>query len=217
MPFWSVVFFLTVGASAPGGAGLAQRHAHLEIALPRRTELMTEGPRVRAVGVLSDREMRDMLRKGFPARLHYRVELWSAHGLVDELRGSAEWDVVVVFDPLDNTYAAARFWRDQRTPLGRSANFAEIEAAVSYPFQPAIRIPRSGRDYYYNVTLDVETLSFSDLDEVERWLRGELRPAVRGQRNPGTALTRGVRTLLARLLGGQRRHYELRSNTFRAV
>jgi hypothetical protein len=50
---------------------------------------------------------------------------------------------------------------------------------------------------------------------VERWLRGELRPAVRGEKNPGTALTRGVRTLVVRLLGGEKRHYEARSGTFR--
>jgi hypothetical protein len=54
----------------------------------------------------------------------------------------------------------------------------------------------------------------SDLDEVERWLRGELRPAVRGQRNPGTAVTRGVRTVVAKLLGAEKRHYEERSGKF---
>ena len=72
---------------------------------------------------------------------------------------------------------------------------------------------RRGR-YYYSVGLDVETLSMSDLDEVERWLRGELRPAVRGQRNPGTALTRGLRTLFVRLLGGEKRRYDVQSRTF---
>jgi len=41
---------------------------------------------------------------------------------------------------------------------------------------------------------------------VERWLRGEVRPALRGDRNPGTALTRTVRSFFVRLLGGQRRH-----------
>jgi hypothetical protein len=67
---------------------------------------------------------------------------------------------------------------------------------------------------YYNVALDVEMLSVSDLDEVERWLRGELRPAVRGERNPGTAVTRGVRTVVAKLLGAEKRHYEERSSRF---
>ena len=63
--------------------------------------------------------------------------------------------------------------------------------------------------------VDVETLSLNDLDEVERWLRGELRPAVRGRRNPGTALGRGLRTLAVRLLGSESRHYEARTGTFR--
>ena len=58
-------------------------------------------------------------------------------------------------------------------------------------------------------------LSVNDLDEVERWLRGELRPAVRGERNPGTAITRGLRSLVVGILGGENRHYEARSRTFR--
>ena len=62
-----------------------------------------------------------------------------------------------------------------------------------------------------------EMLSLNDLDEVERWLRGELSPAVRGQRNPGGVLGRGLRTLFVRLLGAERRHYEVRSKTFRAA
>jgi len=58
-------------------------------------------------------------------------------------------------------------------------------------------------------------ISMSDLDELERWLRGELRPAVRGKRNPGTALGRGISTLATRLLGGEKRRYEQRTETFR--
>ena len=57
-------------------------------------------------------------------------------------------------------------------------------------------------------------LSVNDLDELERWLRGELRPAVRGDRNPGTALERGARTLLVRVLGGERRRYAARTGKF---
>jgi hypothetical protein len=70
--------------------------------------------------------------------------------------------------------------------------------------------------YYYNVVLDVETLSVSDLDELQRWLSGELQPAVRGKRAPLSALRRGFGTLLSRVLGGEKRHYEARSGTFRA-
>jgi len=54
----------------------------------------------------------------------------------------------------------------------------------------------------------------SDLDEVERWLRGELQPAVRGERNPGSVLGRGLKTLASRLLGGERREYAERTKVF---
>ena len=98
--------------------------------------------------------------------------------------------------------------------LGVAEQFPDVQATIERPFRAPIAPPRKGARYYYNVALDVETLSMSDLDEVERWLRGELKPAVRGQRNPGTALTRGLRTLFVRLLGGEKRHYEKRSETF---
>jgi hypothetical protein len=70
---------------------------------------------------------------------------------------------------------------------------------------------------YYNAELEVEMMSVNDLDELERWLRGELRPAARGERNPGTAVTRGVRSLVVRLLGSENRRYQARSGTFRSA
>jgi hypothetical protein len=54
----------------------------------------------------------------------------------------------------------------------------------------------------------------TDLDEVGRWLRGEMQPAVRGDGNPGTALGRGLRRLFVRLLGAERRNLQTRSATF---
>ena len=60
---------------------------------------------------------------------------------------------------------------------------------------------RRGSRYYYNLTLDVEALSVSDLDQLERWLRGELRPAVRGENSPLTAIGSGALTLVTRILG----------------
>ena len=91
---------------------------------------------------------------------------------------------------------------------------ADAGIAVGRAVRVPLNAPNRGR-FYYNAVLDVEVLSLSDLDELERWLRGELRPAVSGRRNPGTALTRGVRTLVVRLLGGTRRHFETRTGTFR--
>ena len=199
----------------PGARAGAQGAPALELQLPAAPVQRTEGPLVRGVGVLANRELRDLLRNGFPARLRYRVELWSVGGVFNDLERAVEWNVVVRHDPLDNTYRVARYAGDRVAQLGRYAEFRDAEAAVERTFRAPIAPRRRGRSYYYAASLDVETLSLSDLDEVERWLKGELRPAVRGRRNPGTAVTRGVRTLVVRLLGGESRRYELRSPTFR--
>ena len=86
-------------------------------------------------------------------------------------------------------------------------------AASELPYLPALPTPRRGQKGYVLVQAELQTLEVSDLDEVERWLRGEARPAARGQRNPAGALTKGVRTLASRILGGEVRRLEARSQT----
>jgi len=188
--------------------------ARLEIALPGAVTLASEGPLVRCVSVVSDDRLRDLLRNGFPARLHFRIELWSSGGWLNDLERSAEWDMIVRYDPLDRTYRVARIVGDVVVPLGQFEQFADAETAIERPFRAPITA-RRGKRGYYNVVLDVETISLTELDEVERWLRGELRPAVRGQTNPVKPVTKGLRTVFVRLIGGERRHYELRSAAFR--
>jgi hypothetical protein len=194
---------------------MAQRSARVQIQLPAAELRLAEGPHVRAQRVLSDSRLRDLLRNGFPARLHWRVEVWSTRGWFDDLKGTVEWDVIVRYEPLERRYEIVRIDADGNpTALGRTESFANVEAIIERPQQAPILPPRRRDRVYYNVALDVEMLSVSDLDEVERWLRGELRPAVRGERNPGTAVTRGVRTVVAKLLGAEKRHYEERSPRF---
>ena len=174
------------------------------------------GPAIRAVDILADGQTRDLLRNGFPARLHFRVELWHAGGLFNALDGTREWDVIARYDPLEKQYRAARLVDQDITVLGEFAQFPALAAALAAPYTVPLVPGRGGGKYYYNAVVDVEMLSLNDLDEVERWLRGELSPAVRGQRNPGGVLGRGLRTLFVRLLGAERLHYEVRSKTFRA-
>ena len=210
-----LALLLAVGYTVATAPLLAQRDARLEIALPGDGARGQQAPVIRSTGVLFDRRMRDLLNHGFPARLHYRLELWSASGLFDDLRSQVEWDVIVRYNPLERLYSATRIEGERATPLGTFDQLRQVEDAVTAPFQPAIRPPTRRQKYYYNVVLDVEMLSVNDLDEVERWLRGELRPAVRGEKSPGTAITRGARILVTRLLGGEQRHYEARSRVFR--
>ena len=169
---------------------------------------------MRSTTVLSDSRVRDLLHHGFPARLHYRLELWSTSGWFNDLLDRVDWNVIVRYNPIDGRYTVARLEADRVTPLGVFTQFAAVQTAIERPYQPPMRPPAVRERVYYNLVLDVEMLSVNDLDEVERWLRGELRPAVRGQRNPGTAITRGVRAFVVGLLGGENRHYEARTRTF---
>jgi hypothetical protein len=194
----------------------AQRDARLVVALPKTgTDAMA--PEVSAVNVLNDRSLDELLHSGFPARLHYRLELWTAGGLFDNLQRHTEWDVIVRYNPLERRYSATRIEGDRATSLGSLGAMKDVNAALAKPFTPTIAAPKAGgRDrYYWICTLDVEMLSVNDLDEVERWLHGELTPAVHGDRNPGTALGRGVTTLITRVLGGKQRHYDARSKEYR--
>jgi len=85
---------------------------------------------------------------------------------------------------------------------------------VEAPYKVAIQLPRKGERGYYNLLLDVETLSLSDLDEYSGGFAGAQTGGQREEES-GTALGRGVRTLVVRLLGGEKRHYEARTGTFR--
>jgi hypothetical protein len=201
----------TVLIAAPASAQDAPR---IDLTLPAPAALLREGPTVRGTDLMNDAQLRDLVRNGFPARFSFRVELWSSGGFFNSLAASTAWDVIVRYDPLEKVYEVVRIAGNQAVSLGKFADVEGAEGAVGRPVRAPLNAPSRSR-YYYAATLDVEVLSLSDLDELERWLRGELKPAVSGRRNPGTALTRGVRTLVVRLLGGTKRHFEAKTATFR--
>jgi hypothetical protein len=176
------------------------------------------GASVKASGLLRDPELLELLRNGFPAAMRFRLELWREGGMFDEMEGEPVlWNTLIQFDPYTQQYHAVRRQGTASEDFGSFATIEAVEAAVlEQPFPIALRPRRPGSRYYYNVVLDVESLSVSDLDELQRWLRGELQPAVRGKRSPLSALREGFGTLLSRVLGGETRHYESRSGTFRA-
>ena len=196
-------------------APVEAQKVRLEVLPPAENAWADDVPAVLSSGLLSDAAMRDLLANGFPARLHYRLERWTAGGWFDDLKAAFEWDVILKYDVLGKKYQAVRVVNKKVESLGEFPSFEEAATRTEAAYKPAISLPKKGQRGYYNLLLDVETLSLSDLDEVERWLRGELKPAVRGKKNPGTALGRGVRTVVVRLLGGEKRHYEARTGTFR--
>lgn len=197
-----------------GSDAFAQK-PQLSVALPDRARLGVEPPSVRSVALVTDETTTDLLRNGFPARLHYRIERWSTGGWFDDIAAEAEWDVIVRYDALSKLFQVYRVVRRKTVLLGSYGTIQDADAAVGSPFPAPVSPPRPGRRSYYTLTLDIESLSLTELDEVEQWLRGELKPAVRGKKNPGTAVGRGMRTVMVRLIGGEKRRYEARTGTFR--
>jgi hypothetical protein len=153
------------------------------------------------------------LRSGLPVRLHYRVEVWrSRDGWFDIFARQAEWDVLVRHEPLLDQYTLLTFVGPSRQER-RYATLDALGAALSFAYQVNVRPAEEGR-YYYAASLQVSTLSDSDLDELERFLAGDLGPETRGGENLGDALGRGATRFLLRLAGLPSLRLEARSERF---
>jgi hypothetical protein len=205
----------SAGVAGEGSVAAQQGEAGLVLLLPPRESITRDGPQVITRGVLDDRDMRTLITNGFPARLHYRLELWSRGGWFDNLSSALEWDVTVRFEELTKTYRVSRFTGNRTETLGRFTEWRDAMAAVERPYRVPRPARRSRDRQYFNAVLEVTALSNSDLDEVERWLKGELEPSLRGDGDPGTAMGRAMRTLMTRMLGGEARTYTRRSESFR--
>lgn len=211
----------TVTLAAPAAGAQGVRGPQVDIVLPASADGVLRiaadgGPRIRTVDVLAGGDLRQLIRSGFPAQLRYRLELWRAGGWFDDLEAVMEWDVVIAYDPATQLYRVRRLSGAQNEDLGAYATLTSVESVLERPIRAPLVPSRIGGRYYYNLALEIEALSVSDLDQLERWLRGELRPAVSGRGNPVNAVSSGLRTLVTRVLGGERRQYRKRSGAFRA-
>jgi hypothetical protein len=198
-----LVCALLLAWSAPSAA---QRRAQLDVTTPSATAPAT----VTTIGLFGDPDMRDLVRSGFPASLRFRLELWRSGGLFNDLEGRQEWELIVQYDPSAQRYRVVRRQGGRLEDLGSFATLSTAQSLLERPLRVTLLPQREGGRYYYNLALDIEALSVSDMDQLERWLRG-----VRGG-TAATALGSGVRTLMLRMLGGEKRHYEKRSSTFTA-
>jgi hypothetical protein len=206
---------LALALSALLLAAPVQRQPRLEIILPAPDVLLSRGPSVRALDVVSDGETRSLLESGFPTRMHFRVELWSAGRVFDALRDRYEWEAFIYYDALGKRYRVVNVGADDEvTSAGQFGSFDEMIREIERPMNVPLRARRQRDRQYYIAVVEVESMSLTDLDELARWMRGEMQPAVRGDGNPGTALGRGLRRIFVRLLGAERRNLQARSRTF---
>jgi len=182
----------------------AQRRVQLDATVPSAGNPGT----VTTVGLFGDPDMRDLVRSGFPLSLRFRLELWRSGGLFDDLEGSQEWELIVQYDPSGQRYRVVRRQGTRMEDLGSFATLSTAQNVLERPLRITLLPRREGRRYYYNYALDITALSVSDMDQLERWLRG-----VRGS-TAASAVGSGVRTLMLRMLGGENRHFEKRSDGF---
>jgi hypothetical protein len=168
-------------------------------------------PVIRVGPVLADEELERAATSGLPLRVRVRVELWKDR-LFDQLVDSTSWSTVIVHEPIGDQF----FVRSLPVTRGlrRASSFTSARQAVESEYLLSITPPGEGR-YYYTVSLQIETLSLSDLEELERWLQGELQPAVSGQRSVPGAIGQGAKRLMLRILDLPERRYEARTGRFR--
>jgi hypothetical protein len=188
---------------------------HVEITLPAKGAVSTDPPTVRTIGIVTAKHTAELIRNGFPARLHYKVERWAAGTFVNDVKATAEWEIIVEYDALAAVFRVVEATDSGAKSLGEFKTLKDADAKVAGPYRVRISLPQKGQKTYYAVKLDVEAMSLSDLDEVRRWLNGQLRPAVRGRKNPVAPVTSGVRTLFVRILGGERVQYEASTGVVR--
>ncbi len=186
----------------------AQRRVSLGVTPPASA---AGAPIVTAANLFADPDMRDLVRSGFPASLRFRLELWRVGGLFNDLEGQQEWELIIQYDPSAQRYRVIQRQRGRVEDLGSYTTLSTAQALLERPLRSQLMPERQGARYYYNFTLDIEALSVSDMDQLERWLRG-----ARSGGTAASALGSGVRTLMLRMLGGERQHYTARSPTFRA-
>lgn len=198
---------LFAGPLLSAGPLRAQENPPLELSVaPDRTDLLSFG----LGDVLGERSIREALEAGLPLRIAVTVELWEDR-FFDSQKGREDWRATVLHDPLSGVYRL-------RTSGPRSVDMTlesleETGRALQRTVRLVLRPGEAGR-YYYTGILEVQTFSASDLEELQRWLRGDLAPAVAGEGGFDDALGEGARRLFVRLLGLPTRKYRTRTPTF---
>jgi len=178
---------------------------------PALTVIIQSGvARVQTTALLADGKYAGLMRSGFPLRLHYRLELWrSRSGWFDQYIDETPWDAVARHDPLADDFVLIRTGGS----VARYGTPEDLGRALELPYRWNLKIKGSG-NFYFFCRLEVTTLNETDLEELSRFLKGDVGPAVSGGANLGGALARGAQRLLMRIAGLPRLTLEARSETF---
>jgi hypothetical protein len=203
-------------ALAAGRPARAQAPASVRLTVRLAADSAASGSRapvVRSENLLGDGRWLAALRSGLPVRLHYKVEVWRSRGAwFDAFERQAEWDVVLRHEPLLDQYTVLTLVGG-RVRERRYATVDALSAALAFAYQVSVRPAQTGR-YYYAASLEISTLSDSDLDELQRFLEGDLGQVSEGKEGVGDVVGRGATRFLLRLAGLPSLRLEVRSVSF---
>jgi hypothetical protein len=198
-------------AAAPA---LAQENARVHLAAELSADTgLTRQAIVRTDDLIADPRVASMLASGFPVRMHYRLQIYrSRSGWLDAFVRQVEWDLVVRHEPLLDQYQVAEVFRNGQRAY-RYADREALKGGVGTPRE--IRVgPRDPGVYYYVVSLEISTMSGSDIRELERFLSGDVGPAATGSESVGTAFGNAIRSALLSVAGLPSLQIEDRSERF---
>ena len=197
---------IVAGAVLSSSTPLAAQTPRLDIAPP--SAAAEGGAIVTAANLFAESDVRELVRSGFPASLRFRLELWRAGGLLNDLENSIEWEYVVQYDPSAQRYNVLRRQKGKVEEVGTFATLTTAQAVLERPVRTTLAPEVVGGRYYYTLAMNLEALSVSDMDQMERWLRGTRSGTA------ASAVGTGLRTLILRMLGGEKKRYNTRSATF---
>jgi hypothetical protein len=198
---------LLVGLSARPARVAAQDGADEPLYLSVRSD---GSPEIRIGDLLDEGGLTRALHSGLPLRILIVAELWK-DGFFDSQKGRAEWRATVVYEPLEERYRVATGGQGAVEVVADS--LPEVRRILQDHFDLPLR-PREDGRYYYLGEVEVETLSLSDLEELQKWLQGDLASVVSGEGKVEDAVGSGVRRMLVRMLGLPARRFRVRSPTF---
>lgn len=204
----SAVAFLLLALLASPLDGLGAQEAE-----PLRFDVVpgTGEAQVEILDLFSDPSLVDAVLSGLPLRIRLQVQLWK-DGFFDNQEGLFEWRASIVFDPLTRRF---RVQTSERTESEKEVNtLADAQRALQLTLDIPLR-PREPGRYYYIAVVAMETLSLSDLEELQRWLKGDLASVVAGDRDVEGALARGFRRIFVRMLGLPAKRFQVESPRFR--
>ena len=202
-----VLALLTAPLSASPLAAQAER-PRLEIQLGAAPG--QEDPLIVTSSLLADSHTRDLLVNGaFPERMHFKLELWRKDGVFNDLDGRTEWDMLVSYDPTQKVFNVVRQLENQFEDFGGFSSIAAADGQIARPFRVPLRASQSGH-YYYNLTVEVRTLTETDLAALQQFLRGTPQATSK----PLSWLAKNIGKLMSRVLGGDTRRYAQQSGVF---